>query len=85
MVAALTLAACGGDETAQQEDANVSAQGSYGASSGPNLNEQTVQPGAAQSPAYDDPAAAAGSSFGRPSEPANSGPADARASPPTQP
>jgi len=68
VAAALALGACG-----QQQPEDVRAQeGSYGASSGPNLNDpQADQANTDRTPGRDDPEAAAGSEFGQPTDPVN--------------
>ncbi len=68
VAAVFLVAACG-----QQQPEDVRAQeGSYGASSGPNLNDPDADvANADRTPMYDDPEAAAGSEFGGPTDPVN--------------
>ena len=66
VVAVLLVAACGSE---QPEDVRAQ-EGSYGASSGPNLNDPDADvANADRPPMYDNPEAAAGSEFGEPTRP----------------
>jgi hypothetical protein len=74
MLRLLLGAACAWTLTACNEPTRTTegAQGSYGASSGPNANDPDAQVAAQdQDPLYDEPQAGAGSEFGEPTDRVN--------------